>query len=151
VHRAAEVDRQFPIRIDITGKTTKRIGQDARAPIIRQMFQKLATGKFSIRRLEVQAARQRRTTRKGRRVARGSAAQILKNPFYTGDFLWNGKRHPGKHPPLIDKALYGRAQAVAAQRNDTQATSHRFPYTGLLRCAACGCAITAEIKENRYV
>ncbi len=78
-------------------------------------------------------------------------AQILKNPFYTGDILWNGKRYPGKHPPLIDKALFDRAQAVAAQRNDTRATVHRFPYTGLLKCATCGCAITAKIKKDRYI
>ena len=122
-----------------------------RAPIIRQMFEQYATGKYSIRRLEVQAARQGLTTRKGHRVARSSVAQILKNPFYTGDFLWNGKRYQGKHPPLIDKALFDRVQAVAAQRNDTRATAHRFPYTGLLKCAACGCAITAEIKKGRYV
>jgi DNA invertase Pin-like site-specific DNA recombinase len=133
-------------------KTNKTIELDPeRAPIIRQMFQQYATGKFSIRRLEVQAARQGLTTRKGRRVSRSSVAQILKNPFYTGAFVWNGKRYPGKHPPLIDKALFDRAQAVAAQRNDTRATAHRFPYTGLLKCAACGCAITAEIKKDRYV
>jgi hypothetical protein len=78
-------------------------------------------------------------------------AQILKNPFYTGAFVWNGKRYQGKHLPLIDKALFDRVQAVAAQRNDTRATAHRFPYTGLLKCAACGCAITAEIKKDRYI
>ena len=115
------------------------------------MFEQYATGKFSIRRLEVLAARQGLTTRKGRRVSRSSVAQILKNPFYTGAFVWNGKRYQGKHPPLIDKALFDRAQAVAAQRNDTRATAHRFPYTGLLKCAACGCAITAEIKKDRYI
>jgi hypothetical protein len=56
-----------------------------------------------------------------------------------------------QHPPLIDKALFDRVQAVAAQRNDTRATVHRFPYTGLLKCAHCGCAITAEIKKDRYI
>ncbi len=40
---------------------------------------------------------------------------------------------------------------MAAQRDDTRTTVHRFPYTGLLRCAACGCGITAEIKKDRYV
>ena len=133
-------------------KTQKTIEIDPeRAPIIRQMFEQYATGKFSIRRIEVQAARQGLTTRKGHRVARSSVADILKNPFYTGDFLWNGKRYQGKHPPLIDKALFDRVQAVAAQRNDTRATVHRFPYTGLLKCARCGCAITAEIKKDRYI
>jgi hypothetical protein len=52
---------------------------------------------------------------------------------------------------LIDKTLFDRAQAVSAHRNDTRATAHRFPYTGLLKCARCGCAITAEIKKNRYI
>ncbi len=131
-------------------KTNKTIGLGPlHASIIRQMFQ-YATGKYSIRRLEVQAARQGLTTHKGCRVSRSSVAQILKNPFYTGDFLWNGKLYPGKHPPLIDKALFDRAQAVAVQRNGTRAT-HRFPYIGLLRCAACGCGITAEIKKDRYL
>ena len=74
-----------------------------RAPIIRQMFEQYATGKYYIRRLAVQAARQGFTTRKGQRVARSSVAPILENPFYTGDFLWNGKRYRGKHPPLIDQ------------------------------------------------
>ncbi|MCX7038830.1 MAG: recombinase zinc beta ribbon domain-containing protein, partial [Spirochaetes bacterium] len=73
------------------------------------------------------------------------------DPFYTGAFLWNGKRYQGKHPPLIDKALFDRVQVVAAKRNDTRATAHRFPYTGLLKCAVCGCAITAEIKKDRYI
>jgi site-specific DNA recombinase len=122
-----------------------------RALIIRQMFEQYATGKYSIRRLEVQAARQGLTTRRGNRVARSSVAQILKNPFYMGDFLWNGKRYHGKHPPLIDKGLFDRVQAVIAQRNDTRATVHRFAYTGLLKCARCGCAITAEIKKDRYI
>ncbi|MCX7038191.1 MAG: recombinase zinc beta ribbon domain-containing protein [Spirochaetes bacterium] len=47
--------------------------------------------------------------------------------------------------------MFDRVQAVAAQRNDTRATVHRFPYTGLLKCARCGCAITAEIKKDRYI
>ncbi len=122
-----------------------------RAPIVRQMFEQYATGKYSIRRLEVQAARQGLTSRRGYRMGRSSVAQILKNPFYIGDFLWSGKRYHGKHPPLIDKGLFERVQAVLAQRNDTRASSHRFPYTGLLKCAHCGCAITAEIKKGHYI
>jgi hypothetical protein len=41
-------------------------------------------------------------------MGRSSVAQILKNPFYLGDFLWSGKRYHGKHPPLIDKGLFER-------------------------------------------
>jgi len=51
----------------------------------------------------------------------------------------------------VDKELFDRVQAVIAQRNDTRASSHRFAYTGLLKCARCGCSVTAEIKKERYV
>ncbi len=33
---------------------------------------------------------------------RASVAELLKNPFYAGDFFWDGKRYQGKHPPIID-------------------------------------------------
>jgi DNA invertase Pin-like site-specific DNA recombinase len=122
-----------------------------RAPIIREMFEQYATSKFSLRRLEVLVAQQGLTTRKGNRLARSSVANILKNPFYTGDFLWNGKQYQGKHPAIIDKELFQRVRAVSGQRNDTRATSHRFAYSGFLKCAHCGCSITAEIKKGRYI
>ncbi|MCK4516291.1 MAG: recombinase family protein, partial [Spirochaetaceae bacterium] len=133
-------------------KANKTIEIDKeRASIIRKMFEQYATGKFSLRRLEVLAAQRGLTTRKGNRLARSSVANILKNPFYTGDFLWNGKQYQGKHPTIIDKELFQRVQAVSSQRNDTRATSHRFAYSGLLKCAHCGCSITAEIKKGRYI
>ena len=133
-------------------KANKTIELDEdRAPIIREIFEQYATGKFSLRRLEVSAAQQGLTTRKDNRVARSSVANMLKNPFYTGDFLWNGKQYQGKHPAIVNKSLFQQVQAVSGQRNDTRATSHRFAYSGLLKCAHCGCTITAEIKKNRYV
>jgi site-specific DNA recombinase len=69
-----------------------------RAPIIRQMFEQYATGKFSIRRLEVQAARQGLTTQKDHPVARSSVAQILKNPFLYGRLRLERQALPRQAP-----------------------------------------------------
>jgi len=49
-----------------------------------------------------------------------------------------GMLYAGKHPPLIDKALFERVQAVILTRNRTRQTVHGFAYTGLLKCAECG-------------
>ena len=133
-------------------KTNKTIVADPdRAPAVWEIFNLYATGDYSMRRLQVHAAKVGLTSRKGNRISRATINSLLKNPFYTGEFIWNGKRYQGKHPPIVDKDLFKRVQGVIEQRNDTRAVSHRFAYTGLLKCAHCGCGITAEIKKERYI
>ena len=124
---------------------------EERAPLIRWMFEQYVTGRYSVRALEAMLYEKGLRSRKGNRVHRSSIALLLKSPFYIGDFLWNGKRYHGNHPPLIEKALFDRARAVTAKRNDTRSNAHRFAYTGLLKCAHCGSSVTAEIKKNQYV
>ncbi len=133
-------------------KINKTIQLDKeRAPIISEMFELYAIGKYSIRRLQRYVTEQGLLSRKGNVVARSSIAEMLKNPFYYGDFIWNGKQYHGKHPPIIDKVLFDRVQAVIRNKNRTRASVRDFAYTGLLRCAECGCSITAEIKKDRYI
>ena len=124
---------------------------EGRAPLIRWMFEQYVTGHYSVRALEAMLFQKGLRSRKGKRVNRSSIALLLKNSFYIGDFLWTGKRYHGNHPPIIEKDLYDRAQAVTAKRNDTRSNVHRFAYTGLLKCAHCGSGVTAEIKKDRYI
>jgi len=124
---------------------------EKRAPIIREMFKLYATGGYSIRGLQAYITERGLTTRRGKPVVRSSIAEMLKNPFYYGDFIWNGKQYHGKHPPIIDKALFDKVQAVISNKNRTRASVRGFAYTGLLKCAECGCSITAEIKKDRYI
>ena len=131
-------------------KKTIEIDQE-RAPLIRWMFEQYVTGRSSVRNLEAMLFEKGLRSRKGKRVHRSSIALLLKNPFYIGDFLWTGKRYHGNHPPLIEKSLFDRAQAVTARRNDTRSNAHRFAYSGLLKCAHCGSSVTAEIKKDRYI
>jgi site-specific DNA recombinase len=136
----------------IHDKANKTIVADPdRAPAVWELFNLYATGDYSLLRLQVHAAKVGLTGRKGNRLSRGSINALLKNPFYTGEFVWNGKHYQGNHPPIVDKELFRRVQGVIERRNDTRAVSHRFAYTGLLKCAHCGCGITAEIKRERYI
>ncbi len=133
-------------------KVKKTIELDEkRAPLIKEMFELYATGKYSIRRLQAYITDKGLTTRKGNMVMVSSVAEMLKNPFYYGDFIWAGKQYHGKHPPIIDEELFVRVQAVISSKNHPRESKHSFAYTGLLKCAACGCSITAEIMKGRYV
>jgi hypothetical protein len=42
------------------------------------------------------------------------------------------------------------AQRLLGKANKPRPQNHAFAYTGLIRCGACGCSITAEHKTNRY-
>ncbi len=87
---------------------------------------------------------------KGRPLARSTLYKILANPFYTGQFSWNGRLYPGKHEALISIADFNRLQGVIRRKHAERPQSHSFPFTGLIRCGGCGLMITAEHHINRF-
>ena len=79
--------------------------------------------------------------------------RLLKNPIYMGDFRWLGKIHRGSHQPLVTRDTSARVQAVMEGKG-VKRHGHRkqlHPFMGLLRCARCGCSMTAERKKSKYV
>ena len=77
--------------------------------------------------------------------------QILRNPIYAGEFRWAGRLHPGLHEPLVTRRTFDEVQAVLARKPRARYPRQRHPFMGLLTCARCGCAMTAEIKKGKYV
>ena len=134
-------------------KVNKTIELDEeRSPFIKEMFELYAAGRHSVRRLQAYLTDKGLRTRKGNRVMVSSIHEMLRNPFYYGDFIWAGKQYRGNHPPIIDEELFDRVQAVISSKNrPPQQSKHSFAYTGLLKCSKCGCSITAEIRKGRYV
>ena len=61
--------------------------------------------------------------------------------------------YQGSHTPLITRATFDRVQAVLAGKGKGHGryVKQRHPFMGLLTCARCGCAMTAELKKGRYV
>lgn len=92
---------------------------------------------------------------------------LLKNPFYYGEFIWDGvqyKGHPEYHPRLITFALWKKVQDVFAQpeKSVRKVTERNHPYIGLIRCGGkilddegnetdeeCRCSITGEEKRKK--
>ncbi len=78
-------------------------------------------------------------------------SKILHNLTYTGNFKWAGVVYRGRHEPIIPRSLYDAVQERLAGRAFPQRRRHQFAFRGLLRCGVCGCLVTAERKQGKYV
>ncbi|MGB5775147.1 MAG: recombinase family protein [Sedimenticolaceae bacterium] len=123
-------------------------------PVVRQMFEWYATGRFSVKDATRMAREAGLAFRKsGNPMPRSSVHKMLRNSIYMGEFVWKGKTYQGNHEPIINRELWDKAQAVLDGRNarPTRKTKREFAFTGLIRCGHCGCSMVAEIKKSRYV
>jgi len=137
---------------------TKQIVVDRdRAPIIREAYKRYAAGRETIDSLRQFfgdrgiLTQGNKRWKGGKLISRTAISVILTNPIYYGHFRWSGEVHQGSHEPIITKALFDKAQEVLEQRwRWSSAEKYRSPkpYLGLLRCAECGSAISAEIQKG---
>lgn len=73
---------------------------------------------------------------------------ILNNPFYWGLMRIKGKTHPHVYPKLFSLELSEQIRRRKSVNRDQprKYAGIPFPYRGLIRCADCGCAVSAERK-----
>jgi len=123
-----------------------------RADVIREMFEWYAAGDCSLEEVRDRAVAAGLTTRRGRPPAKSTVERVLKNPFYIGRFRWAGRLYEGDHPPLVSIDLFQRVQEAFRKGNHPVREKKRsFAYTGLIKCAHCGCSITAGTHKGKYV
>jgi site-specific DNA recombinase len=84
-------------------------------------------------------------------MTKSEVHRLLRNPIYVGDFKWNGDLYRGSHEPIVTRQLFDAVQDVFERANRPKYTKNRHAFAGLLTCAICGCAITAERKKERYI
>src|SRR4029077_6069669 len=87
----------------------------------------------------------------GRKLAKGYLHRLLKNPFYGGFFVWEGKKYPGTQAIFVDPAIFQGTHEILNNSHRPKLQRHEFAFSGLLTCAFDHCAVTAEIKKGRYV
>ena len=118
-----------------------------RAPLIVEAFNLYAGGNKTMQDISDFLYREGGMTKGKKPLSKDQIKKILTNPFYYGHFRYAGEVHEGKHSAIISKQLYDRVQTVLARRCHPQknATAPQV-FCGLLRCGACGMAVTAEKK-----
>jgi site-specific DNA recombinase len=77
--------------------------------------------------------------------------RLLRNPFYSGFFIWEGRKYRGTHAIFVDPVIFQRTQEISNSWNRPKQQKHEFAFSGLLTCAFDKCAVTAEMKKEKYV
>jgi site-specific DNA recombinase len=117
----------------------------AKAPLAKRMFELYATGKYSHSSLRTKLKEEF-----GQNLAKGYLGKLLRNPFYTGLFIWEGKTYKGTHTPLVTIDQFEQEQSLSGGYNKPKYGKRDFAFRGLLKCAYDNCLITAELKKNKY-
>jgi len=143
----------FNVEKNINGRKIKAISIDkSRSYIIQKMFELYANRNHSLQQITEFVNQEGLRSRKGYKIHKSTTHKILRDPIYYGDFIWKGELCKGNHQPIISKELFDQVQERLDNYNRPKQTKkHKFAFTGLLTCGMCGCAITSEIKKERYI
>lgn len=120
-----------------------------RAPIIKQIFQKVAYEGQSGRKIFKWLKEIKFVTRTGKPLTLSNIYVILNNHFYHGQFEYpktSGRWFTGKHTPLISKDLFDDVQKQLHLQIKAHGKNKEFSFTRILSCGVCGSGVTAQEK-----
>lgn len=124
-----------------------------RAPVIKQMFEKVAYEKWSGRKVYnwLKFEINFKTALGNKGLALSNIYLLLQNPFYYGSFEYpkkSGTWYKGKHEPLITKELFDLVQQQV-NTNIVRVEGKEFAFTKLMICGLCGSGISADEKFKK--
>lgn len=122
------------------------------APLIKEFFEKVATGDYSLLMLEdLLYAKGLRNPHRKNKVRKSTLHRILHNKIYYGVFEWKGRLYPNaKHMPIISKELWDKAREAMRQMHRPHISKKDFAYRGLLICEHCNCTIVGQNAKKKY-
>ncbi len=127
----------------------KVVPDPIKGPLVRDLFEAYATGRYTVAQLGKLAFQWGLSTRRGKPLARATMDTLLRNPFYYGVMRVNGERHLGIHAPIVRKEVFDQVQANLTNRGRPRTHEKTaFPFVGLAVCATCGCSVTAERQKG---
>ena len=127
-----------------------------RAPLVRQLFEKYATGCYSISEIVKYAKELGLTNPRGKHgpLIKSHIHKILQEPFYYGVMRVKktGEEYPHKYDTVISKALFDKCQQVRTGRGNPHARygKKEFLFRGILTCAHSGKLCTAQKHTKKY-
>ncbi|MBU2460736.1 recombinase family protein, partial [Patescibacteria group bacterium] len=116
---------------------------------VKKLFELYSIGKYTLKSLANWCKEKMLYGNLGKEIAISNVQKILNNPFYIGLMKYKGEIFEGQHEPIISKKLFDKCQEVMSKRGKVQEVrKHNFDFLGLMKCASCGCSITAEIQKG---
>lgn len=121
------------------------IEPDSNAVVVTQMFNRYASGVFSLRDIKKWLY----DTYNINKVV-GQVAHILENPFYSGFMLLKGQRIKHCYESIISQEIFDEVQNIKRKATTTSFKFAGYPYLyrGLITCSECGCRITPDRSKG---
>ena len=105
-----------------------------------EMFRRVAENGDSGRTIKRWLDQTGLTTRSGKQVTLSMVYQMLKNPFYFGEFEYpikSGTWYQGKHPPLVTKEIFDKVQTQLITCPKSPWGEKSTTFKGLFKCGTC--------------
>jgi site-specific DNA recombinase len=141
---------------------TKLVVNEAEAPLVRQIFELYLERQSMLAVLQEIDRRGWRTkcwtthkgtSRGGRPFDKSSIYQLLTNVTYIGKVRYKDEVHDGEHQPIVDADSFDRTQTILKRNGRSGGRAVRNKHgallRGLLRCAACKCAMSHSFTTKR--
>lgn len=120
-------------------------------PLVRELFERYATGRYSLRALRRVMNERGLRNKRGGELSVNSVSKILNQRFYVGqiEVKRTGELFDGKHEPLVSKRLFDACKDVLSGRTQRPARAfHPYTYRKLLNCQSCGYRLIAERQKG---
>ncbi len=140
--------------LNVSLDAEKRLRKDIiidpfRGPLIQKLFELYATGNHSLESVRSEIIKLGLRSLDENKPSKSNIDLILNDPFYCGIAV--SKKYgkfAHRYPKLISKELFDRCQEVRTKRtnNRNKVVSKDFIFKGMLKCANCGCSMSAETK-----
>ncbi|MFA5616300.1 MAG: recombinase family protein [Syntrophorhabdaceae bacterium] len=137
--------------IGYLNKNSKVIVDKKRAPYIKRAFELYATGKYSVKDIANTLFKEGFRSRAGNKYHKSKIHRILGDSFYCGLMVKDGQSYTGKYQTIISKKLYDNVQEVMSNKSHVKHQTIPFAFRGILKCAKCGCQLTATKKKGRLI
>lgn len=139
-----------PLGYKTVGEKGKRIHviDEATKYYALNMFKYYNSGDYSVKKLADKLYEEGLRSVNGNKVPHSRIHKYLKDPFYIGTNVWNGKEYPGKQEPLIDKDMFKSIQTQMTSRTTPRYRKRNYLFRGLIKCIDCGGTITWEIQKG---
>ncbi len=114
----------------------------------RAIFDAYDTGDYSLSQFVNYCNENSMFPRSGIAWQKGRMEKLLKNPFYSGFFRYDGGIHEGSHPAIFSIDRYNdRLKKLSANRNGSISNKKQHLFSKEISCPHCGRSYIAE-KQN---
>ncbi len=120
-------------------------------PLMRKLFDLALTGNYSVQALVREAnILGIRSSKSSKPIVKSWMHRLLRDPFYTGKFMYGGKLYQGQHPAMLTEAEFNLLQDILDGRSKGRLQKHDFALNGIMKCGECQYCITAQEHKKKY-